>query len=210
MKLITTIIALTIGLNMGFAQTDSKMKRALIIIDIQNDYFQGGKAELVDPDKASSNAKLLLEYFRDKNLPVVHIQHIAKRPDATFFIPDTKGAEIHNDVKPKESEQIIIKHYPNSFRETNLLEYLKSNKITDLVICGMQTHMCVDATIRAAKDFGFNCIVIGDACATKDLEINSVKVNAADVQTSFLSALNYFYSTVMTTQQYFITEKAGR
>lgn len=210
MKLTTTIIALTIGLNMGFAQTDSKMKRALIIIDIQNDYFQGGKAELVDPDKASSNAKLLLEYFREQNLPVVHIQHIANRPDATFFIPDTKGAEIHNDVKPKESEQIIIKHYPNSFRETNLLEYLKSNNITDLVICGMQTHMCVDATTRAAKDFGFNCIVIGDACATKDLEVNNVKVNAADVQTSFLSALNYFYSTVMTTEQYFTTEKAGR
>ena len=210
MKLITTIIALTIGLNMGFAQTDSKMKRALIIIDIQNDYFQGGKAELADPDKASSNAKLLLEYFREKNLPVVHIQHIVNRPDATFFIPDTKGAEIHNEVKPKESEQIIIKHYPNSFRETNLLEYLKSNNITDLVICGMQTHMCVDATTRAAKDFGFNCIVIGDACATKCLEINSVKVNAVDVQTSFLSALNYFYSTVMTTEQYFTTEKAGR
>ncbi len=188
-------------------QTDNKMNIALIIIDIQNDYFQGGKTELINPDKASRNAKLLLEYFRNKNLPVVHIQHIANRTNATFFIPDTKGAEIHNDVKPKDTEQIIIKHYPNSFRETNLLEYLKSNNITDLVICGMQTHMCVDATTRAAKDFGFNCIVIGDACATKDLEINYVKVNEADVQTSFLSALNYYYSTVMSTEHYLNEEK---
>ena len=178
------------------------MNTALIIIDIQNDYFQGGKAELVNPEKASGNARLLLEYFRGKNLPVVHIQHIANRPDATFFIPDTKGAEIHNDVKPKDTEQIIIKHYPNSFRETNLLEYLKSNNITDLVICGMQTHMCVDATTRAAKDFGFNCIVIGDACATKDLEINGIVIKAEYVQNSFLSALNYFYSSVKTTNQY--------
>jgi nicotinamidase-related amidase len=202
MKLKTTIIALIMGLNLGFAQTGNKMNTALLIVDIQNDYFQGGKAELVNPDKASKNAKLMLEYFRKNNLPVVHIQHIASRPDATFFAPDTKGAEIHNDVKPKDTEQIIIKHFPNSFRETNLLEYLKSKNITDLVICGMQTHMCVDATTRAAKDLGFNCVVIGDACATKDLEINNVKVKAADVQTSFLSALNYFYSKVMTTEQY--------
>ncbi|PZU82982.1 MAG: cysteine hydrolase [Chryseobacterium sp.] len=182
------------------------MKTALLLIDIQNDYFHDGKAELVNPDKASSNARLLLHQFRKKNEPVIHIQHIASRPDATFFLPGTKGVEIHNDVKPTATEQIIIKHYPNSFRETNVLEYLKSKNITDLVICGMQTHMCVDATTRAAKDFGFNCVVVGDACATKDLEINRVKVKAYDVQTAFLSALNYFYSTVMTTEQYLKNE----
>jgi nicotinamidase-related amidase len=209
MRLITTTIALILGLNLGFAQTDNKMNKALLIIDIQNDYFQGGKAELVNPDKASRNAKLMLEYFRRNNLPVVHVQHISNYPNAAFFVPDTKGAEIHNDVKPKSTEQIIIKHYPNSFRETNLLEYLKSNNITDLVICGMQTHMCVDATTRAAKDFGFNCVVIGDACATKDLEINNVKANAADVQTSFLAALNYYYAAVITTEQYLNKEKSS-
>jgi len=178
------------------------MNTALLIIDIQNDYFQGGKAELVNPDKASRNAKLLIAHFRTKGLPIVHIQHIANRPSATFFIPGTKGAEIHIDVKPHDTELIIVKHYPNSFRETELLDYLTSHDITDLVICGMQTHMCVDATTRAAKDLGFNCVVIGDACATKDLEINTVKVRAADVQTSFLSALTYFYSTVLTTAHF--------
>lgn len=202
MRLITTLIVLTFGLNFVFAQNDNKMNTALLIIDIQNDYFEGGKAQLVNPDKASGNARLILERFRKRNLPVIHIQHIANRPDATFFVPDTKGAEIHNDVKPLDTEQVIVKHYPNSFRETSLLDYLKSKNITNLVICGMQTHMCVDATTRAAKDLGFDCIVIGDACATKDLEVNGVKVKAADVQTAFLSALNYFYSKVMTTEQY--------
>lgn len=204
MKRLTILIVLTFGLNFVFAQNDNKMNTALLIIDIQNDYFEGGKAQLVDPDKASSNTKLILEKFRKSNLPVVHIQHIANRPGATFFVPDTKGAEIHNDVKPLDTERVIVKHYPNSFRETSLLDYLKSKDITELVICGMQTHMCVDATTRAAKDLGFNCIVIGDACATKDLEVNGVKVKAADVQTAFLSALNYFYSKVMTTEQYLL------
>lgn len=174
----------------------------LIIIDIQNDYFEGGAAQLVSPDQAGSNAQLLLEHFRKKNLPIIHIQHIANRPNATFFIPDTIGAAIHESVKPTEKEIVIVKHYPNSFRETNLLAYLTSQKITDLVICGMQTHMCVDATTRAAKDFGFNCIVVGDACATKDLAVNNTKVKAADVQTAFLAALSYFYSTVQTTEEY--------
>jgi nicotinamidase-related amidase/tellurite resistance-related uncharacterized protein len=180
------------------------MNTALIIIDIQNDYFEGGKAELVNPDEASINAKLLIEKFRNQNLLIVHIQHIANRPNATFFIPETKGVEIHNSVKPIDSEIIIVKHFPNSFWETNLFEYLKSKNITDLVICGMQTHMCIDATTRAAKDLGFNCVVIGDACATKDLEINGSKVKAEEVQNAFLAALNYFYATVLSTKKYLI------
>ena len=183
------------------------MNTALIIIDIQNDYFEGGKAALVQPDNACANAKLLLEWFRSKRLPIVHIQHIANRASATFFIPYTEGVEIHDGVKPTSTEQIIIKHYPNSFRETSLLQYLRSKKITDLVICGMQTHVCVDSTTRAAKDFGFNCMLISDACATKDLEIKGRKVSAADVQTAFLSALSYFYASVMTREEY--VEKAS-
>jgi len=151
---------------------------------------------------ASDNAKKILVTFRNNNQPVIHIQHLATRPTATFFLPDTKGAQIHESVKPLDTEKIIIKHYPNSFRDTNLLEHLKENEITDLVICGMMTHMCIDATVRAAKDFGFDITLIGDACATKDLDVNGHFVNADQVQTSFLAALNYFYATVTTTDQY--------
>ncbi len=178
------------------------MNKALIIIDIQNDYFKNCAMQLVEAEEASENGKLILEEFRKESLPIIHIQHIANRPGATFFIPETKGAEIHENVKPNKGEKVIVKHYPNSFRETELLKFLKSKNITDLVIVGMMTHMCVDATTRAAKDFGFNCIVIGDACATKDLEVNGTKVNATDVQAAFLAASNYFYSTVKTTGSY--------
>ncbi|WP_320243789.1 isochorismatase family protein [Tenacibaculum sp. 1B UA] len=108
---------------------------------------------------------------------------------------------LFSDKKTK-NEKIITKNYPNSFRETELLEYLKVIGIEKLVISGMMTHMCIDATIRAAKDFGFECIVISDACATKDLEINTEMVKAKEVQKAFLGALNYYYSTVLTTEQF--------
>jgi len=178
------------------------MKEGLIIIDVQKDYFDKGTMTLANSDNACENAKLLLDKFRSENLPVIFIQHIATKPSATFFLPGTKGAEIHATLHPMENEKVIIKHYPNSFRETDLLDYLKGNQITDLVICGMMTHMCVDATTRAAKDFGFNITVIGDACATRDLEIDGQFVKASEVQNSFLAALNYFYSSVKSTIQY--------
>lgn len=148
------------------------------------------------------NAKKLLADFRSKSLPVIHIQHFSTRPDATFFIPGTHGVEIHENVRPIHGEKVIAKSYPNSFRETDLLDYLQSNHISDLVICGMMTHMCVDATTRAAKDFRFTCEVIGDACATKNLVIKGQSVAAKEVQKSFLAALNYFYSTVQNTDEY--------
>ena len=180
------------------------MNTALILIDIQNDYFVGGKMELDEPDWAADNAKLILDRFRQDGFPIIHIQHIATSTTATFFLPSTIGADIHEKVLPLPTEKKIVKHFPNSFRETELLDYLKSNKIENLVICGMMTHMCIDATTRAAKDVGFNCLLIGDACATRDLEINNETVKAKDVQNSFLGALNSFYATVMTTDSYLI------
>lgn len=198
-----TIYCLTLTLGISqHNQIGQNMKTALIIIDIQNDYFDNGTMTLIGSEKAGNNAKLILDSFRADSLPIIHLQHIATRPTATFFLPNTKGAEINDIVKPIGQEKVIIKHYPNSFRETELLDYLKSKNITDLVICGMMTHMCVDATSRAAKDFGFNVVLIGDACATKDQEINGQIVKADDVQNSFLAALNYFYTTVETTKQY--------
>jgi nicotinamidase-related amidase len=206
MKIILfTIVIFSLSLFLGFSQQKQetkKMNKALVIIDIQNDYFENGRIPLVGSVEASLNARKILDKFRSEGLPVIHIQHIAERPASTFFVPQTKGSDIHENVKPVTNEKVIIKHYPNSFRETELLEYLKNNNITDLVICGMMTHMCVDATIRAAKDFGFNCIVIGDACATRDLEINGESVKAADVHKSFLAAFSGFYASVKTTKEY--------
>lgn len=178
------------------------MIKALIIIDIQNDYFENGKMELVGSEKASKNAKTILEFFRDKKLPIVHIQHIATSPAATFFLPNTEGVKINKNVEPKGDEKVIIKHYPNSFRETELLDFLKSIQISELVICGMMTHMCIDTTTRAAYDLGFKSIVIGDACATKDLEFDGEKVNAKEVQIAYLSALDGTFAEIQKTNDF--------
>jgi len=179
------------------------MNTALLLIDIQNDYFENGASALVNAETACTNAKLILDHFRAKELPVIHVQHIAIRPGSTFFLPGTKGAEIHPDLTPAEGEQVIMKNFPNSFRETALLDYLKSHSIQKLVVCGMMTQMCIDATVRAAKDFGFEITLIGDACATKDLSINGEIIRAYYVHNSFLAALGYYYAQVISTSHFF-------
>lgn len=143
----------------------------------------------------------MIDHFRANNLPIAHIQHLAVDGNSPFFHPGTPGAEIHDNVKPLKGEKVIIKHYPNSFRETDLLEYLKSNGVTEVVITGMMSHMCVDSTTRAAKDLGFECTVISDACASKDQELNGKIVKADDVHTAFIAALTFFYADVKSTDE---------
>lgn len=174
------------------------MSVGLLLIDIQNDYFPGGKMELHGSEQAGQVAARLLVFFREHRLPIVHIQHLAIRPGATSFIPNTPGAEIHSLVKPEKDEAVIQKHYPNGFRETALILHLQQLGIRQLVIAGMMTHMCVDATVRAATDHGFECRVIQDGCATRDLKFSDRVVPAADVHAAFLAALNGSYGRVMT------------
>lgn len=173
------------------------MKTALIIIDIQKDYFPGGRMELVGAEAAGLRAKEALTYFRNQNLPVVHIQHITTRPGATFFIPGTSGIEIHPSVLPLPGETVIVKHFPNSFRETSLPEHLVDLKIERLVLAGMMTSMCVDATARAAFDLGFQNVLLHDAMATRDLAFNGTIIPAAQVQGAFLAALGSVYGQVI-------------
>lgn len=176
------------------------MKTALLVIDIQKDYFPGGKMELVGPLEAAAKAYAILQCFREHGGHHVHIQHISRRPDATFFIPGDRGTDIHDSVAHFEGEPIVYKHYPNAFRETNLLDLLEGWGVERVVICGMMTHMCVDATARAAADFGFKVIVVSDACATRALEFGGAQVPAAQVHAAFLAALRS-YGQVLTTEE---------
>ncbi|BCS52051.1 cysteine hydrolase family protein [Geobacter sp. SVR] len=178
------------------------MAPTLIIIDIQNDYFSGGSMELSGSAPAAANAARILGRFREQGWPLVHIQHLAARPGATFFLKGTPGAEIHPTVAPLAGETVLQKHFPNSFRDTGLLEFLKGAGVTDLVICGMMTNMCVDATVRAAFDLGFTCTVIHDACAARDLAFGGETVPARQVHGAFLAALGAVYANVISTEEY--------
>lgn len=175
---------------------------ALIIIDIQNDYFPQGLMELEGSTAAAKNANKVLVHFREKNLHVCHIRHESLQPGSTFFLPDTKGNQIHELVAPLPGEAVIMKHFPNSFRDTNLLTTLKDQAIKKLVVVGMMTLMCVDATVRAAFDLGFECTVLHDATAARALEYEGRVIPASNVQGSFIAALGLGYARIMDTDAY--------
>lgn len=172
------------------------MTTALVLIDLQNDYFPGGAMELVGADDAVAQARSLLQAFRSRGWPVFHVQHIAKRAGATFFLPGTPGANIHPAVEPAAGETVVTKHFPNSFRETTLLDGLRAAAASKLVFAGMMTHMCVDTTVRAAADLGFECLLAADGCATRALQYAGRQVDAPQVQLAYLSALNGSFAKV--------------
>jgi nicotinamidase-related amidase len=187
---------------MALPEKGAKMKPGLILIDIQNDYFAGGNMELLDMERAADNAKKLLALFRNATLPLFHIQHISTDPTAAFFQPNTAGVEINERVLPQSGEIVIKKHFPNSFRETGLFKNLENSGIEVVVICGAMSHMCIDATTRAAFDFGFDCIVIEDACATRDLHHKGQRIEASKVHGAFMSALSARYAKVISAEEY--------
>lgn len=178
------------------------MKEALLLIDIQNDYFEGGKAELHKPLEAMENAEKVLKTFRQSGAPVIHVQHVSINEGATFFLPDTQGVKIHEHLTPQDNETVVVKHAPSSFYNTNLLEVIRDNAITDLVVCGMMSHMCIDTTVRACKDYGFKVTLLDDACATKDLKYRDTVIPAETVHRTFMAALNGMFASVMSTQEY--------
>jgi nicotinamidase-related amidase len=170
---------------------------ALLIIDIQNDYFPGGAMELEGADAAGTKASSAIKRFREEGKPVIHVRHLSVRPGSTFFLPGTKGAEIHPSVSPRDVETVIEKNFPNSFRGTKLEQTLKESGVKNLVVAGMMTHMCVDATVRHAADLGYKITLLGDACATRAQSYAGEQVPARQVHAAFLAALNGFYAKVV-------------
>ncbi len=178
------------------------MKKCLVIIDVQNDYFKGGNMELVGMENAAENCRRLLNSFREKKAPIFHIRHLAVREGATFFVPNTEGSEIHETVKPEDNESLVVKHFPSAFRETELNDLLQKAGVKELVICGAMTHMCIDTTVRAAFDLGYVCNVISDACATRDLEFEGKIVKASEVQAAFMASLKVPFARVLTAKNF--------
>lgn len=177
------------------------MARGLLLIDIQNDYFPGGAMELVEMERAAGNARTLLGTFRAQGNPIFHVQHISARPEAGFFLPDTPGVEINESVLPAAGESLTRKHFPNAFRDTDLARTLRDSDIDELVVCGAMSHMCIDASTRAAFDEGFGCTVVQDACATRNLSFDGREVLARDVHGAFMAALGSVYATLARTDE---------
>lgn len=183
------------------------MNTALLMLEFQNDYFPNGRIPLDKSLEACAKAENVLRAFREKKLPVIHIPHISTDPEAAFMLPCTKGADFYHTVQPLKNETIIKKHYPNSFKDTGLLNHLIKNQINHLVFCGFLTQGAIDATVRAARDLGFTCTVLHDACAAKHLEFNHTAIPAQNVHYSFLAALQPVYATVLSSEDFL--QKSG-
>ncbi|GAA4830870.1 cysteine hydrolase family protein [Paenibacillus vulneris] len=175
------------------------MNTALLIVDIQNDYFQGGRNELFNTDKAVTHAQEALSLFRAKSLPVTHIQCILLEENASFFLPGTEGIQIHERVRPLSDEKVIVKHTPDSFFQTELQHHLDSMNVTRLVICGMMSHICIDSTVRTAHRLGYEVILLGEACTTKDLVWDDTVIPAKTVHDTFMASLQGTFAQVIET-----------
>ncbi|MDA3821622.1 MAG: cysteine hydrolase family protein [Bacteroidales bacterium] len=181
------LISLLFSLQLSFLNAQ---KSALVIIDIQDFYFPGGDLPLDNPELAAHNASLLLEHFRSNNLQVVHVRH--------NYEP---GGGIHKRVCPGKNELVISKDQVNAFLGTKLDSILRKNSITDLVLCGMQTNMCLEAATRAASDLGYSCTVVEDACATRKLKYGDEEVLARDVHLATLATLKS-YAKIMSAAEF--------
>ena len=177
-------------------------KRAVVVVDLQNEYLPTGKLPLVGIDQALDNAARVIADARKNGDLIAHVRHEFPTPDAPFFKPGTDGVQIHSAVAPAEGETVILKNYPNSFLKTNLKELLDNNGVEEVTVVGAMSHMCIDATVRASSDFGYKTTVLHDACATRDLEFGGRVVPAAQVHAALMSALEFGYAKVVTTEAY--------
>ena len=169
--------------------------KALLLVDIQNDYFQGGAFPLPTMEQSAEKAAELLAWARETGQTVIHIRHEEADPSTGFLLRGTAGAEINSLVDPHNDEVVITKHYPNSFRETDLASALSG--IEDVIIIGAMSNMCIDATARAAFDLGFEVTVVEDACAASALEFQNQTFPATEVHGTFMAALASAYGKVV-------------
>ncbi|MET1078891.1 MAG: cysteine hydrolase family protein [Pseudomonas sp.] len=177
-------------------------KQALILVDIQNDYFPTGKWPLEGVEAAADNAVRVLQACRRAGNLVVHIRHEAEADDAPFFVAGSVGAQLHEKVLNQGDEVVVVKHFINAFRETGLKALLDQQGVEELVIAGSMSHMCIDGITRAAVDYGYPTRVIHDACATRDLQFKGVTVPAVQVHAAFMAALEFGYAQVLSTADY--------
>lgn len=170
---------------------------ALVVIDMQRDYLPGGQYPLPDLDRAVDQAARLIELFRARSMPVIHIRHIEKDPAVGFLLDGTPGIEIDPRVAPQGEDMLITKNYPNAFRDTTLAKVLHVLGAKELFFCGAMSNLCIDATVRAAFDMGYKCTVIEDACAAAALQFSGARIPAAAVHGAFMAALASAYGEVV-------------
>ncbi len=174
--------------------------RAIVVIDLQNEYWPDGNLPLENIEGAAANAARVISHGRKAGDLIVNVRH--EMPGAPVFVPGSKGVEINKVVAPGEDEPVVTKTFPNAFRDTGLKALLDEKGIENVVVVGAMSHMCVDATVRAANDFGYKTVTVHDACATRDLGFDGTTVPAAHVHAAIMAAFEFAYGEVIATDAF--------
>jgi nicotinamidase-related amidase len=168
---------------------------ALVMVDCQNTY-RSGIMQLANVEPAIREAQKLLQLARHLKVPVIHIQHDAG-VGSPYDISNDLGA-ISPEVAPSPGEDVIVKHFPNSFVQTTLEAKLKSLRVEEIVLAGFMTHMCINSTARGAFNLGFKPTVVASACATRSLTgVNGNVIDAETMHASALAALRDLFAVVV-------------
>lgn len=175
-------------------------RTALVVIDVQNDYFPGGRFVLFRPRAALGRTLALRDWARRRGIGIFWVRHTSPA-DARFFRTGTLGRELHPSLGVLPSEPIVDKTDPNSFVGTDLEAQLRSRGVDTLVVAGMMTWMCIDTTVRSAKDRGFRNLLAFDATASGWLNGPYGPVTPWSAQRAFVSALGFRHATVLSTKE---------
>jgi len=177
------------------------MKAALLVIDVQNEYFAPhGKWVLPEGEKALDQINALIAAARTAGVPVIHISHERLGATSGVFVPGSIGIEPYPGVSMQPDETRIRKHFPGSFTQTPLEAHLRNFGADTLVVCGFMTHLCCDTTTRQAAERGYKVLFASDATATRDLAVAGETVPYQTIQKSTLAAMTGF-AEVLTTAQ---------
>lgn len=142
------------------------MSLALLVIDLQNDYFPGGKFPLANADATLDNVERAIHRANDRGVPVVVIQHVADG-GAPFFMAGTPGAEVHPRVlAAAPGAPIVVKAHADSFVATDLEQTLTRLGATQLLVCGMMTQNCVTHTAISRSADKYAVTVLPECCTT--------------------------------------------
>lgn len=179
------------------------MKRALLVIDVQNEYFTG-KMPVTYPEGSFTNILKAVNEANKSKMPVILIRHGAPHQDAAAFAQGSMGWQIHDEILKREYVRIIDKHLPGSFTDTNLEEFLRGMDIDTIVICGYMTQMCCDTTARQAVHLGFSVEFLSDATGTLDISNYTGKVTAEELHRAILVTQAMRFSKVVSSSDWIL------
>ena len=165
------------------------MKRALIIIDLQNDYFEGGKFPLWNTSAVLENIKVAIKKANENSVPIIFVEHIVPKESgglAPFFNEGTEGAKIRQDLlELAPNAKVVTKTYADGFYETNLEEVLSSLGVEKLIICGMMTQNCVTHTAISKSADKYKVSILPECTTTVDEMIHNIALHAVSTRIQF-------------------------